>query len=136
MIVANRRKAREDDAHFRIGLSQRIHECHIVAHKLISEVGPISRISVVDAEMDHGNISLKLQRLTKFRLLEIGAMAVSQKSGTRFAKVTHEIILSEHTLQLCRIGILLAIGDARAVGDAIAHASHTHHFASGGGECG
>ena len=86
--------------------------------------------------MNHGNISLKLQRLTKFRLLEIGTMAMSQEGGTWFSEVTHEIILSEHTLQLRRIGILLAIGDARAVGDAIAHASHTYHFASGGGECG
>ena len=50
--------------------------------------------------MDHGNISLKLQRLTKFRLLEIGAMAVSQEGSPWFSEVTHYIILSEHTLQL------------------------------------
>ena len=59
---------------------------------------------------------------------------MSQESGTWFAEVAHDIILAEHTLQLCRIGILLTIGDARAVGDAIAHASHAHHFASSGGE--
>ena len=134
MIVSNWRKAREDNPHFGIGLSQRVHECHIVPHKLIAEIAPISRIGVVDAEVNHGNISLKLHRISKLRLLEIGAMSVSQESGTRFAEVAHDIILAEHTLQLCRIGILLTIGNARAVGDAIAHASHAHHFASSGGE--
>ena len=49
MVVADGGEARQNDANFRIDLSERIHQRHIVAHKFITKIRPIARVGVVDA---------------------------------------------------------------------------------------
>ena len=134
MINTDRSQSRHENAHMGVDCAQRIDEGKIIGDEFVAIVRPVARIGVVDAQMDHRNIGTKLQRGTKFRLVEIGAMAMTQQGRTGFAEVLHLIPLAEQALQHHRVGILLAVGHSGAVGNTIPDTSHFDGAACGQGE--
>ena len=80
--------------------------------------------------MNDGDVALEAQRLLKFRLLHVGTMTFIEKRGTRLSEVAHHISVAQHLLQLNWIREVFAVGDACAVSDAVAHASHAHRLCS------
>ena len=134
MAVGYRRHASQDKAYLRIGRTQRVHQRQIVLYKFISIVRPVSRVGIVDAQVDDGDVALEGHRLLILFLLHIRTVAVVQQGGTRFSEVAYQIFVAQHFLQLYGIGEMLSILDSRAIGDTVAHASHLdflHSFLSG-----
>ena len=69
----------------------------------------------------NNNVGIILQRLIIFLLFDIGIEALVECRCSRYAEVYHLILIAQESLQLGRIGVLLAILHARAVGDTISH---------------
>ena len=124
MINTDRSQSRHENAHMGVGGAQRIDEGKIIGDEFVAIVRPVARIGVVDAQMDHRNIGTKLQCGTKFRLIEIGTMAMTQQGRAGFAEVLHLITLAEQALQHHRVGILLAVGHSGTVGNTIPDTGH------------
>ena len=80
--------------------------------------------------MNDGDVALEALRLFKLRLLHVGTMTFIEKRGARLSEVAHHISVAQHLLQLSWIREVFAVGDARAVSDAVTYASHTHRLCS------
>ena len=76
MAVGYRCHACQDDTHLWIGGSQRVHDGEVVFYELVAIVGPIAWVSIVYAEVHHGNIAFKGDSFFEFFLFYVGAMAV------------------------------------------------------------
>ncbi len=124
VTVSDGRHASQDKAHLGVGGAQGVHQREIVSHELITIVGPIAWVCVVDAQVDHGYVALESHGLPELLLPYVWSMPMIQQRGTRFAEIAHFILVAQHLLKLYRIGEMLPVLDARAVGDAVAHASH------------
>ena len=96
----------------------------IVTDKLVLIVGPVARVSIVDAKVYYHYISGKGQSVLVLLLLGVGAVSLVQQGSTRLAEVAHLVAVAQHALQLHWIGIHLAVCHTATIGDTIAHACH------------
>ncbi len=134
MTVGDRGHASQDKAHLRVGGAQGVHQREIVSHEIIPVVWPVARVSVVDSKVNHGDVALEGHGLPELILPHVWAMPMIQQRGARLAEVAHFILVAQHLLELHGIGEVRPVLDARAIGDAVAHASHldfTHRFLAG-----
>ena len=134
MPMGYRRHASQDKAYLGIGRTQRVHQRQIILYKFVSIVRPVSRVGIVDAQVDDCDIALEGHRLPILLLLHIRTVPVVQQGGARLSEVAYQVFVTQHLLQLYRIGEMLSILDTRTIGDAVAYASHLdflHSFLSG-----
>ena len=125
MAVGQWSHARQEETYLRVHLTEGLHQCTIIADKLIPIVRPIAWIGVVDAEVDDHDVAGKGQGILVFLLLGVGAMSVVQECSTGLAEVTHLVLVAQHALELHGIGIHFPVRYPRTIGDAV---SHTCHF--------
>ena len=78
MTVGNRRKTRNQNATFGISHTKRIYQRPIVVNKEITIIRPVSRICIIDTQMDDNDITGKINCLTVFLLLHIRTMTFIQ----------------------------------------------------------
>ena len=122
VAVRQRSHPCNEKTHLRVGLAEIIHQRTVVADELVAVVGPIARIGIIDAQMDHHNVARKGYRITVFLLLVVRAVSPVQQGSTRLAEVAHLVPLAQHLLELDGIGVHFAVLHPRSVGNAIAHA--------------
>ena len=134
MAVSYRCHASQDKSHLWIGRTQRVHQRKIIFHELVTIVRPVSGVSIVDAQVDDGDVALEGHRLLIFLLLHIRTVAVVQQGGTRLSEVAHQVFITQHILKLYGIREMFSILDSCTIGDAVAYASHLdflYRFLSG-----
>ena len=93
----------------------------VVGHKL-----DVLGLRVVGAQFDEHDVWRKRQRLLILSRLGVRSIALAEQGSTRHTKIAHLVVCSQIVLQLCRIAVLLPVGNAGAIGDAVAHTGHTH----------
>ncbi|EJX08914.1 hypothetical protein EVA_02977 [gut metagenome] len=124
VAMKNRRHTTNPNLRFRICHTEGIDERPIVADKLILKVGPVTRISIIEAQMDDNPVGLELQSLLKFRQFVVRTMTVAAQCRTGMSEVPHLIAVAEQRLQLHGVGMTATVCDTRAIGNAVAHAGH------------
>ncbi len=134
MIRAQGCQFGQDYAHVGIAGPQRVDDGEIVAREFGVVVRPVARVSVVDAEVDDGDVGPEVQRLAELRQLVVGQVAFAQQRGAGMAEVAHFVGVAEQALQLRGIGVDLAVGQLEAVGDTVAYAGHPDLFGCDGAE--
>ena len=133
--VVMRNGCHATNPHFRLGIChlEGINEGNVVGIKLVAEVGPVARVGIIKAEVNHHDVCLKVYRLAVFRHLHIGAMSLAEQRRTRMPEVFHLIAVAKHRLQTHGVGLFSTVRDSHAVSNAVAHARHTNRVGSKGG---
>ena len=101
--------AGDEDAHLGIDRAQGVDEVAVVGDELVTVVGPVAWVGIVDPEVDDGDVGLIGQRLPILLLLDVGTVAALQQGRPRLTEVAHLVALSQHALQECGVGLLLSI---------------------------
>ena len=73
--------SRHQDTHLRIDYTERVDQRQIVSDEIITIIGPVARIGIIDTQMNHNNISREGQCPLKFLLSDIGTMPFIQQCG-------------------------------------------------------
>ena len=87
----------------RIRFAQRVGQSEIVTYELIPVIRPVTRICVVETEVDDGNVAGKFQGILEFRLIHIRPVTFSQKRRSWATKITDFVSISQKLLKLRRI---------------------------------
>ena len=98
MTVGNRSHPRDDNPNIGICLAECIHQIQIVCHKGITIVGPVTRVGVIDSQMDDHNISCKIQCFAVFFLSCIWTVSLIEQGGAGLPEVFNFIMLSQQFL--------------------------------------
>ncbi|GFI07475.1 hypothetical protein IMSAGC006_02232 [Muribaculaceae bacterium] len=91
------------DAHVGVHRAQGVGEPQIVAHECVAVIGPVARVGVVGAEMDHGYVRRKLKCMREFCRLAVRVVAFPEQCGTVAPEVAHLIAFAKRLLQARRI---------------------------------
>ncbi len=83
-----------DHSDFGVGLSQGVDQGHVVPFELVAIFRPVSRVCVINPEMDYRYVATEFHRLTEFGLVEIGPVAAAQQCSARTSEVAHFIVLA------------------------------------------
>ena len=81
VAVGNGSHSRHQDTRLWIDYTERVDQRQIVSDEIITIIGPVARIGIIDAQMNHNNISREGQCLLKFFLSDIGTMPFIQQCG-------------------------------------------------------
>ena len=134
MVVEDRRHETNPYFRLRVGHAEGIDEGTVVGDELIGVVRPVSRVGVVESEVYHNEVGLKVERGAKFRQFHVGVVSLSEERGTAVSEVAHFIFVAEHGLQAHRIGIVCPVFKSVAVGDAVTNAGYLKSVASSQGK--
>ena len=77
---------------------KRVDQCQIIPDKKIPIVGPVSRIRIINTQMNDNDVSGKSQRLLKLFLLHIRTVTFIQQSRSGFPEISNDIPLTQHAL--------------------------------------
>ena len=109
----------------RIRHAERVDERTVVADELIAVVRPVAWVGIVQSKMNDDEVGFEVHSLSELRQLRIRPVAVTEQRCSRVAKVSNVEALAQQLLKHHGIGGVLAVAQAIAIGDAIAHAGHT-----------
>ena len=124
VAVENGRHQANPNPCLRIRHTERVDERTVIADELIAVVRPVARVGIVQPQMNDDEVGFEVESLSELRQLRIRPVAVTEQGGSRVAKVSDVEALAQQLLQHNRIGGVLAVAQAVAIGDAIAHAGH------------
>ena len=96
--VGDWQQAGHNDAGLGVGHAERIDEGAIVRNKLVAIVGPVARIGIVDAKVNHHNVGSKVHGLAELRLFGVRPMSTKEQCGTGSAEISYFIFLAQHLL--------------------------------------
>ena len=80
--------------------------------------------------MNHHDVGTEIERISVDFLRDVRAVSATQQGRSGVAEVAHVIALAEAFLQARRVALGVAVGEAVAVGDAVAHAGHAEGLAA------
>ena len=109
---------------FGVGCSERLDEMQVILYKKVAVIRPVSRVCIVDSEMNNHNIGSKINRLLVFRLLHVGAVTFVEQGGTRFTEISYLVFFAQQLLQLSRVGFRFPVLERITISNAIACTSH------------
>ena len=124
MTVGDGSHPGNEDSCFGVGCSERLDEMQVILYKKVAVIRPVSRVCIVDSEMNHHDVGSKSDGLLVFRLLHIGPVTLVEQGGSRFAEISYRVFIAKHLLQLSRIGFRFPVLERVAIGDAVACARH------------
>ena len=130
MAVGNRSHSSQNKTYLRIHGTQRVHQGKIIFHELITIVGPVSWVRIVDTQMDDSNIALERHCLSVLFLLHVRTVSMLQQGSTRLTEVTYQVLVAQHLLKLYRIRVMFSILDTSTIGNTVTNTSHLYFLGS------
>ena len=124
VTVGDGRHPCEEKACLGVGGAERVDQRDVVLREIIAEERPVARIGVVDTEVNHHDVGTEIECISVDFLRDVRAVSATQQGRAGVAEVAHVIALAEAFLQARRVALGVAVGEAVAVGDAVAHAGH------------
>ena len=98
MTIGNRSHPCHQNPYIRVYYTKRVDQCQIIPDKKIPIVGPVSRIRIINTQMNDNDVSGKSQRLLKLFLLHIRTVTFIQQSRSGFPEISNDIPLTQHAL--------------------------------------
>ena len=122
-----------EDASLGVHREEGIYQRAVVGNELLLPVRPVARVGVIETEVDDDPVGLEVEGLMELRQVDVGAVAFVEEGGSRVSEIgdfesAGTIGAVEHLLQTNGICIALAVSEAVAIGDAVAHTGDSQRW--------